>query len=137
VITGRLVGDDAVLAWLRASPNRVAAGLARAITNLGIDLQRRMQDNTELQIDQSADGISATLSSGSGYASGRATDLRANLRRHADAFARPTSRKAIRLSSYRGPVRFPRQSFIGAALENLDPEVRDAVEAALRDVLSQ
>ena len=135
MITGRLVGDDAVLAWLRASPDLAAAGLARAITSLSIDLQHRMPDNTELQIDQSADGISASLSGGSGYTSGRATDLRANLRRHADAFARPTSRKAIRPSRYRRPIRFPKQSFIGAALEDMEPEVRNAVEAALRDVL--
>ena len=35
MITAHLVGDDAVLAWLRATPDLAASGLARAITSLG------------------------------------------------------------------------------------------------------
>jgi len=45
MITARLVGDDAVLAWLRAAPDLVASGLGRAITTLGIELQRKIQEN--------------------------------------------------------------------------------------------
>ena len=44
MITARLVGDDAVLAWLRAAPDLAASGLARAITTLGIELQRKIQE---------------------------------------------------------------------------------------------
>jgi len=43
MITARLVGDDAVLAWLRATPDVVASGLARAIAKLGFDLQAKIQ----------------------------------------------------------------------------------------------
>jgi membrane carboxypeptidase/penicillin-binding protein PbpC len=84
MITARLVGDDAVLAWLRAAPDLVASGLGRAITTLGIELQRKIQDNeltgqtlaarsgslessSNLQIDQSDNRIAATVSSGNGY----------------------------------------------------------------------
>src|SRR6201995_4710762 len=41
VITARIVGGDAVLAWLHETPDAVASGLARAISKLGIDLQRK------------------------------------------------------------------------------------------------
>jgi hypothetical protein len=104
MITARLVGDDAVLAWLRAAPDLVASGLARAITTLGIELQRNIQEieltgqtlgarsgslesSTSLQIDQSGDRIAATISSGSAYKHAReysfsgAVAIRANLRR--------------------------------------------------------
>jgi hypothetical protein len=88
MITARLVGDDAVLAWLRAAPDLVASGLARAITTLGIELQRNIQEieltgqtlgarsgslesSTSLQIDQSGDRIAATISSGSAHTHAR------------------------------------------------------------------
>src|SRR5258708_7314182 len=88
MIAARLVGDDAVLAWLRAAPDLVASGLARAITTLGIELQRKIQEigltgqtlgarsgslesSTSLQIDQSGDRIAATISSGSAHTHAR------------------------------------------------------------------
>jgi hypothetical protein len=45
MIVARLVGDDAVLAWLRATPDLAASVLARAMTTLGIELQRKIQEN--------------------------------------------------------------------------------------------
>src|SRR5207302_8340184 len=83
MITARLVGDEAVLAWLRATPDLAASGLARAITTLGIELQRKIQEGDptgqsvagrsgslglSLQLDQSDDRIAATVSSSSEYA---------------------------------------------------------------------
>jgi hypothetical protein len=77
VITARLVGDDAVLAWLRATPDVVASGLARAVAKLGLDLQRKIQEgdltaqmlsdrsfqpSSDAQIEQSGDKISVTVS---------------------------------------------------------------------------
>jgi hypothetical protein len=110
MITARLVGDDAVLASLRAAPDLVASGLARAIATLGIELQRKIQEigltgqtlgarsgslesSTSLQIDQSGDRIAATISSGSAYKHAReysfsgAVAIGANLRRRTKAFA--------------------------------------------------
>ena len=157
MITARLVGDDAVLAWLRAAPDLVASGLARAITTLGIELQRNIQEieltgqtlgarsgslesSTSLQIDQSGDRIAATISSGSAYKHAReysfsgAVAIGANLRRITKGF-RPIPRKAISLRSYRRRIDAPAPSFLHSALEGMDPAIRDEAEAALREVL--
>lgn len=159
MITARLVGDDAVLAWLRAAPDLVASGLARAITTLGIELQRKIQENeltgqtfatrsgsleasNSLQIDQSDDRIAATFSSNSDYTHAHeygfgAADVGANLRRITNAFRRPIPRKAISLRSYRQRIDVPERSFLHSALEDMDPVIRDEVEAALREALTR
>jgi hypothetical protein len=156
VITGRLVGDDAVLAWLRAAPGAIASGLARAITTLGIELQRKIQEDelanqtlaprsgslsSSLQIDQSDDRIAATFSSGSGYTHAHeygfsAADVGASLRHVKNAFRRPKPRKAISLQSYHRRIEVPEPSFLHSALEDMDPAIRDEVEAALREALT-
>ena len=158
MISARLVGDDAVLAWLRAAPDLVASGLGRAITTLGIELQRKIHEiglagstlsarsapfelNASLQIDQSGDRIAATISSGSAYARGHeyrfsgAVGIGVNLRRRTKAFAHPLSRKAISMHPYRRRIDVPEPSFLQAALEDMDPAIRDEVEAALREAL--
>ena len=155
MITARLVGDDAVLAWLRAAPDVAASGLARAITTLGIELQRKIQEDeltgqtlaarsgsfgssTSLQLDQSDDRIAATVSSGREYAHAHgygAVGVGAKLRRITKAFGRPRPRKAINLRSDRRRIDVPKRSFLSSALEDMDPAIRDEVEAALREAL--
>ena len=160
MITARLVGDDAVLAWLRAAPDLVASGLARAITTLGIELQRKIQENdltgqtraacsgsltssNGLQIDQTDDRIAATVSSGSEsthareYSFSGAVDIGANLRRMTKAFGHPIPRKAISMRPYRRPIGVPERSFLQSALADMDPAVRDEVDAALREALTR
>ena len=157
MITARLVGDDAVLAWLRTTPDLAASGLARAITALGIELQRKIQENeltgqtlagrsgslessTNLQLDQSDDRIAATVSSDREYAHAHgygAVGVGAKLRRITRAFGRPRPRKAIDVGSDRRGVEVPKPSFMSSALEDMDPAIRDQVEAALREVLTR
>jgi hypothetical protein len=160
VITARLVGDDAVLAWLRAAPDLAASGLARAITTLGIELQRKIQEieltgqplvtrssslksSNSLQVDQSDDKIAATVSSGSQYTHAReygfagAVDVGTNLRRITKAFGRPIPRKAISIQSYRRRIDVPDRSFLSSALEDMEPAIHDEVEAALREALTR
>ena len=157
MIIARLVGDDAVLAWLLTTPALAASGLARAITTLGIELQRKIQENeltgqtlagrsgslgssTSLQIDQSDDRIAATVSSDREYAHARkygAVGVGAKLRRITKAFARPRPRKAINVPSYRRRIDVPKPSFLSSALEDMDPAIRDEVEAALRETLTR
>jgi hypothetical protein len=160
VITARLVGDGAMLAWLRSTPDIAASGLADAITKLGIDLQRRIQDDKltgqilaarsgslkssiDLQIDESAEGISATVVSDSEYPHAHeygfagTVDIRANLRRITEAFGRPISGKTINVRSYRRQMELPERSFMRSALEDMDPAIRDEVEAALREALTR
>ena len=157
MITARLVGDDAVLAWLRATPDVAASGLARAITTLGIELQRKIQEDeltgqtlaarsgsfgssTNLQLDQSDDRIAATVSSDREYAHAHgygAVGVGAKLRRITKAFARPRPRKPINVWSDRRGMDVPKPSFLCSALEGMDPAIRDEAEAALREVLTR
>jgi hypothetical protein len=157
MIVARLVGDDAVLAWLRATPDLAASGLARAMTTLGIELQRKIQENevtgqtlatrsgslgssTSLQLDQSDDRIAATVSSDGEYAHAHgygAVGVGAKLRRITKAFARPRHRKAINVRSDCRGIDIPKPSFLSSALEDMDPAIRDEVEAALREALSR
>ena len=155
MITARLVGDDAVLAWLRTTPDLAASGLARAITTLGIELQSKIQESeligqtlaarsgslgssTSLQLDQSDDRIAATVSSGNGYAHAHgygAVGVGAKLRRITKTFGRPRRRKAINVRSGHRRIDVPKSSFLSSALEDMDPAIRDEVEAALREAL--
>ena len=160
MITARLVGDDAALAWLRTTPDLAASGLARAITALGIELQRKIQEyqltnqtpvarsgslklGTSLQIDQSEDRIAATVSSDSenshAHKSGfpGAVDVRAKLRRAKKALGRPAPRKASKMRSHSRRIDVPERSFLRSALEDMDPAIRDEVEAALREALTR
>ena len=61
MITAHLVGDDAVLAWLRATPDLAASGLARAITTLGIELQRKIRRRAHWSIPGCPQGPSRSL----------------------------------------------------------------------------
>ena len=153
MITARLVGDDAMIAWLRATPDAVASGLARAITTLGIELQRKIQENeltaqsliagsssNSLQFTQSDDRIAATVSSDSEYAHAHrygAVGVRAKLRRITKAFAPRRPRKAIQVRSDRRRINAPKGSFSSSALEDMDPAIRAEVEAALREALTR
>jgi hypothetical protein len=155
MITARLVGDDAVLAWLRATPDVATAGLARAITTLGIQLQRKIQEGdptgqtlagrsgalgSSLQLDQSDDRIAATVSSSSesahthGYG---AVGVGAKLRHIAKAFGHTRARKVINVRPDRRRIDVPKPSFLSSALEDMDPAIRDEVEAALREALTR
>jgi phage gpG-like protein len=155
MIVARLVGDDAVLAWLRATPDLAASGLARAMTTLGIELQRKIQENevtgqtiatrsgslgssTSLQLDQSDDRIAAMVSSNGEYAHAHgygAVGVGAKLRRITKAFGRPRPRKPINVRSDRRRIDVPKHSFLSSVLEDMDPAIRDEVEAALREVI--
>jgi hypothetical protein len=155
MITARLVGDDAVLAWLRAAPDLAASGLARAITTLGIELQRKIQEGdparqtlaarsgspgSSFQLDQSDDRIAATVSSSGEYAHTHgygAVGVGARLRHITKAFGRPRARKAIGVRPDRRRIDVPKFSFLSSALEDMDPAIRDEVEAALREALKR
>jgi hypothetical protein len=160
VITGRLVGDDTVLAWLRGSPDAAASGLARVITGLGIDLQRKLQEtelgdqilatrswsfepNLSVQIDEGSDRIAANVASDNqfplarGYRPDSTAHPRGNLRRIKNTLARPISEKTIEIRSFRRRMDIPECSFLHSALEAMDPEIRDNVEDALREALTR
>jgi hypothetical protein len=160
VIAAYLVGDAEALARLRAIPGAINAGVARAIAKLGIDLQRKVQEDElsgqtlnvrsgllkssiDVQIDQRADRTTATIFSDSGYArvhefgfSGEVT-VRASLRRIREAFGRPIAEKTIAVGAHSRGISLPERSFLRSALEEMAPEIRDEVAATLREGLAE
>ena len=159
MITARLVGDDAVLAWLRATPDAIASGIGRAISQLGIELQRKVQEDElsgqilaarsgslrssiGVEVDEESEKVSATVFSDSQYAYAHeygfagTVDVRASLRRMAEAFGRPISGKTINVRAYRRRMDLPERSFLRSALEDMDPAIREEVEAALLEALT-
>jgi phage gpG-like protein len=159
VITARLVGDDAVLAWLRATPDAIASGIGRAISQLGIELQRKVQEDElsgqilaarcgslrssiGMEVDEDSERVSATVFSDSRYAYAHeygfagTVDVRASLRRMTEAFGRPISEKTINVRAYRRRMDLPERSFLRSALEDMDPAIREEVGAALLEALT-
>jgi phage gpG-like protein len=159
VITARLVGDDAVLAWLRAAPDAIASGIGRAISQLGIELQHKVQEDElsgqilaarsgslrssiGVEVDEESEKVSATVSSDSQYAYAHeygfvgTVDVRATLRHMTEAFGRPISEKTINVRAYRRRMDLPERSFLRSALEEMDPAIREEVEAALLEALT-
>jgi phage gpG-like protein len=157
MITGHLVGDDRVLARLRTIPGAIESAVLRAITKLGIDLQRKVQEeeltgqklaarsgslksSIDLRVDQRATIVTATVFTNNEYARAHefgfsgTVNVRASLRRITQAFGRPVSAKTIGVRAYSRRVDLPERSFLRSALEEMAPTVQDEVEAALRQV---
>ena len=129
MITARLAGNDEALAWLRRTPDAAASGIARTIAALSIDLQRR------ISLGWGRDRIAATVSAGDVYAGAR-SDIRADLQRRTRAFDLVRSEKAFNVRGYRQRTGLPGASFMLSALEDMEPEIRDEVDAALRSALA-
>jgi hypothetical protein len=159
VITAHLIGVEQVLSWLRTTPETVDIGLARAITRLGIDLQRTLQENkftgrpltgrfgalssnVELSIDQTAHGVAATVSAAGGSRVGEqgfigGKGLKDNLRHVKKAFERPPLGKMATAQVRNRPSALPESSFLRSALEEMTPPIRDEVDAALSEALKR
>ncbi len=149
-----------MLARLRTMPGAINSGLVRAITKLAIDLQRKVQQDEltgqmlaarsgslkssiDLRVDQSAGVVTATVFTDSAYAraheygfAGR-VNVRASLRRITQAFGRPISGKTISIRAHSRRMDLPERSFLRSALEDMTPAIRDEVEAALRDTVTE
>jgi len=160
VITGYLVGDQQVIERLRTLPGAVNSGFLRAITRLGIELQREVQQDKlsgqvlrsrtgslrssiDLSVDRGGNSITATVFSDSSYAGAQeygfagAVSVRASLRRIREAFGRPIAEKTINVRSYDRRMDLPERSFLRSALDDMEPTIRGEVQAALTEALSQ
>lgn len=159
MIAAHIIGDGEVLTRLRAIPDAVNSGLARAITKLGIDLQSKVQQDKlsgqvlavrsgslkssiGMRIDQSTAGITATIFSDSNYARAHefgfsgTVDVRASLRNIKEAFGRPISEKTINVQAHRRRMNLPERSFLRSAMEEMAPAISDEVEAAVREAVT-
>ena len=160
MITAYIVGDQQVLERLRAVPDAVNSGLLRAITQLGIELQRDVQQDKlsgqvlrsrtgalkssiDLRVDQNGGAITANVFTDSRYGGVQeygfagTVSVRASLRRITEAFGRPIGEKTISVRAYDRRVDLPERSFLRSALEDMRPAIRDGVEAALAEAVSQ
>jgi hypothetical protein len=160
MITGYLVDDQQVLERLRALPDAVHSSLVRALTRLGIELQRDVQQDKlsgqvlrsctgslrssiGLRVDQSSGGIAASVFSGSRYAGvneygfAGTVSVRASLRRITKAFGRPIAEKTIDVRAYDRRMDLPERSFLRSALEDMEPAIRQEVQAALSEAVSK
>jgi hypothetical protein len=159
MITAHLVGVEEALSRLRAMPETADIGLARAITKLGIDLQRNIQENeftgrsltgrfgslssnADLSIDQTAHEVAATVSGGGrspmrekGF-TGR-SGLKDNLRHLKRAFGRPPFEKMATAQVGDRRSALPESSFLRWTLEEMTPLIRDEVEAVLSEAVKR
>ena len=160
MITAYLVGDEQLLERLRALPDAINLGLLRGITRLGIGLQSDVQQDKlsgqvlrsrtgllrssiDLRVDQSGGAITASVFSDSRYAGVQeygfagTVSVRASLRRIREAFGRPIAEKTISVRAHDRRMDLPERSFLRSALEDMTPAIRDGVEAALAEAVSQ
>jgi hypothetical protein len=159
VISAHLVGDEQLLERLRALHDAVNAGLARCIAQLGIDLQRNVQQDKlsgqvlktrtgalkssiDYRVDQSARGASAEVFTALRYSAAQeygftgTVSVGASLRRIRQAFGRPIAEKTISIRAYDRRMALPERSFLRSALEDMTPAIREAVDAAVAEAVS-
>ena len=159
MISAHLVGDEQLLERLRALDDAVNAGLARCVVQLGIELQRNVQQDKlsgqvlktrtgalkssiDYRVDQSARGASAEVSTALQYGAAQeygftgTVSVGASLRRIRQAFGRPIAEKTISVRAYDRRMALPERSFLRSALEDMTPAIRDAVDAAIAEAVS-
>jgi hypothetical protein len=160
VISAYLVGDEQLLERLRGISDAVNSGLARCITQLGIDLQRNVQQDKlsgqvlksrtgtlkssiDRRVDQSAQGTTTDIFTALRYGAAQeygftgTVSVGASLRRIREAFGRPIAEKTISVRAYDRRMALPERSFLRSALDDMTPAIRDAVDAALAEAVSQ
>jgi hypothetical protein len=160
VISAYLVGDEQLLERLRGISDAVNSGLARCITQLGIDLQRNVQQDKlsgqvlksrtgtlkssiDRRVDQSAQGATTDIFTALRYGAAQeygftgTVSVGASLRRIREAFGRPIAEKTISVRAYDRRMALPERSFLRSALDDMTPAIREAVDAALAEAVSQ
>ena len=160
MISACLVANEQAQERLRALPEAINSRLLGAITRLGIELQADVQQDklsgqllrsrtgslrssVDLRIGQSGSTFTASVFTDSRYAGAQeygfvgTVSVRVSLRRIREAFGRPISEKTISVRAYDRRMDLPERSFLRSALEDMTPAIRDEVDAALSDAVSQ
>jgi phage gpG-like protein len=151
MITIQLIGDRELAARLDAMPGRVRDGLARAVTRLGLDLQRKVQrekltgqvlkvrtgslrSSINTEISQSTDEVSASVGTNIRY--GRVHEYGVDHPWLIEAKGRALRFEIAGRVIFRRSVRhppLPERSFLRSALADMRPQI----EAGLRDAVAQ
>jgi phage gpG-like protein len=156
VISALLLGNDRVSSRLRELLGAANSGLVRAITELTIELQGKVQQDKlsgevlsscsgalrssiGFRLDQHPMNITGSVFSDSPYARvheygfAGTVNVKASLRRITQAFGRPIAGTAVEVQAHARHVDLPERSFLRSALEDMTPAIPDVIEAALRD----
>ena len=159
MITAYLVGDEQLLERLRALPDAINSGLARSITQLGIDLRRNvrqdklsgqvlrsrtgaLKSSIDLRVDHGARIVSASVFTDLRYGAAQeygfagTVSVGASLRIR-EAFGRPIAEKTISVRAHNRRMDLPERSFLRSVLEDMTPAIRAAVEAGVAEATSQ
>ena len=160
MIAGSILGGDALADRLAALPDAARQGLARALTRVSLDLVAAAQRNLSGAVLQSRSGalrasitadvaeeggtVAMTVGSDLPYAAFQeygfagVETVSAHLRTIREAFGRPLrgGEKRIAVRAYSRKVDYPAHSFLRSALAELQPELMDAVAAALDEAVA-
>jgi hypothetical protein len=153
MITAYLTGDQQLLERLQALPGVVNSGLVRGITRLAIDLQRTLQQDSlggqlrsrtrppnsraELRVEQSGGTITAKLCTARDRGLTGTANVRVTLLHKRGAFVSPAAKKVVGAPVGDHAPILPQGSFLQSALDSMTPAVRDEVEGALEEAVSQ
>jgi phage gpG-like protein len=160
MISGQILGGDAIASRLAELPDAVQQGLVRAVTRISTDLVSAVQEKLSGGVLQSrggalrasivaetteADGaVGVTVGSDLPYAGFQefgftgVETVSAHLRVIKQAFGRPLRRgeRQIAVRDYARKVDYPAHSFLRAALAEMQPEIADALDAAVGEAVS-
>jgi len=153
-ITVELVGDKELVARLEAMPGHMRDGLARAVARLGLELQKKVQDeklsgqvlhqrtgalarSIDTEVSQTESTVSASVGTGVRYA-----------RFHEYGVAHPwliqaRTARALRFEVggrviFRRYVRhppLPERSFLRSALKDMQPKIEEGLRAAVAEAI--
>jgi phage gpG-like protein len=155
MITAFLVGDTELIARLNAMPARVHGGLVRAITRLGLELQRKVQDeklsgqvlkvrsgrlrgSIKMDVSDTATSVTSTVGSyGVEYARiqeyGGTTGPHTIMPKHGRALAFEWKGQQVFFRRVEHPgSKIPERSFLRSALRDMEPMIKAEIEAAVR-----
>lgn len=160
MISARILGADAIAERLAGLPDTVQQGLARAVARISVDLVAAAQEKVSGDVLQSRSGalrasivaemtetegaVGVTVGSDLPYSGFQeygftgVETVSAHLRTIKQAFGRPLrgGEKQIAVRDYTRKIDYPAHSFLRAALADMQPEIADALDAAVAEAVT-
>lgn len=158
MIIATVIGDREIIARLNAMPRNLQSGLARAITRLGLELQRKVQgeklsgqvlhvrtgvgrSSINLKVDQSATAVTASVGTPLSYM--RAHELgfhgtvsvRAHLRQITQVFGHPIAPTTQHVGAHSRRMNLPERSFLRSSLREMQTAIQSGVAEAVHQEL--
>jgi phage gpG-like protein len=160
MITVEVVGDHELVARLDAMPGRVHDGLARAVTRLRLELQRKVQSeklsgsplevrtgtlrsSINTQVTDTLTEVAASVGTNLRYAAAQefgfrgTVSVKAHMRQIKEAFGRSIRPKTIEIRAHTMRMNLPERSFLRSALAEMQPAIEDELEEAVARAIRQ